>query len=64
MFNEKNRAKEIKIEATGWADFVFDKDYKLPSLQEVENHINARQTLPDISSAKDIKENGVNIGDM
>lgn len=32
------RAKEIKVES-GWADFVFDKEYKLPSLTEVEKHI-------------------------
>lgn len=34
------RAKEVIVETAGsWADYVFDKDYKLPSLTEVENHI-------------------------
>lgn len=58
------RAKEVKIEASGWADFVFDKNYKLPSLKEVENHINKKQTLPGIPSEKEVKENGVDIGNM
>ena len=57
------RAKEIKVEAD-WADFVFDKDYKLPTLQEVETHINEYKHLPNIPSEKQVKEEGVNIGEM
>ncbi|SHF23709.1 hypothetical protein [Dysgonomonas macrotermitis] len=57
------RAKEVKVE-TGWADFVFDKDYKLPTLQEVENHINEYKHLPDIPSEKEVKENGISLGEM
>jgi len=34
--NGKIRAKEIKVE-TGWADYVFDDDYKLPNLSQVQN---------------------------
>ena len=57
------RATEVKVEA-GWSDFVFDKDYKLPTLQEVENHINEHKHLPDIPSEKEVKENGVSLGEM
>lgn len=57
------RATEVKVE-TGWADFVFDKDYKLPTLQEVENHINEHKHLPDIPSEAEVKENGVSLGEM
>lgn len=60
----KIRAEEVIIE-TGWADFVFDKDYKLPSLTEVENHINEHKHLPDIPSEAEVKENGgVGLGEM
>lgn len=58
------RSKEVKIEATGWADFVFDKNYRLPTLSEVESHINQNGTLPDIPSEKEVKENGIDIGEM
>lgn len=58
------RAKEVKIEATGWADFVFSKDYDLPKLSEVEKHINDKQHLPGIPSEKEVLENGVNVVDM
>ena len=57
------RATEVKVEA-GWSDFVFDKDYKLPTLQEVENHINEHKHLPDIPSEAEVKENGVSLGEM
>lgn len=57
------RATEVKVE-TGWADFVFAKDYKLPTLQEVENHIKEHNHLPDIPSEVEVKENGVSLGEM
>ncbi|AXT61643.1 hypothetical protein D1816_15210 [Aquimarina sp. AD10] len=61
--NGKIRAKEISIE-TGWADFVFDKDYDLPTLKEVENHIKKNGHLKDIPSAKEVAKNGVFLGEM
>lgn len=57
------RATEVKVE-TGWADFVFEKDYKLPSLLEVEAHINEHKRLPDIPSEAQVKEEGVGLGEM
>ena len=58
------RSKEVKIEATDWPDFGFDKDYKLPTLQAVEQHINDKGHLPDIPSQKEVVENGVNVVEM
>ncbi|MDN5215683.1 hypothetical protein QQ020_26635 [Fulvivirgaceae bacterium BMA12] len=61
--NGKIRAKEVKIE-TGWSDFVFEDDYELPTLAEVESFIKANKHLPEIPSAKEVAENGVNVGEM
>lgn len=61
--NGQIRAKEIKVE-TGWSDFVFEKDYNLPTLIEVENHIKEKGHLKDIPSAKEVKENGIFLGEM
>ncbi|QXP60425.1 hypothetical protein [Olleya sp. HaHaR_3_96] len=61
--NGNIRAKEIKVE-TEWADFVFNEDYKLPTLQEVENHIKENKHLKDIPSAKEVEENGIFLGEM
>ena len=61
--NGNIRAKEIKVE-TGWSDFVFHDDYKLPTLQEVEKHIEEKGHLKDIPSAKEVAENGIFLGEM
>jgi len=61
--NGKIRTKEVKVE-TGWADFVFEDDYILPTLSEVENHINEKGHLKDIPSADEVAENGINIGEI
>ncbi|WP_340063197.1 hypothetical protein [Ascidiimonas aurantiaca] len=61
--NGNIRAKEIKVE-TGWPDFVFYDDYKLPTLQEVENHIKEKGHLKDIPSAREVEENGILLGEM
>lgn len=61
--NGRIRAKEIKVE-TGWSDFVFEKDYNLPTLEEVEKHIREKGHLKDIPSAREVKENGIFLGQM
>ncbi|SHF15335.1 hypothetical protein [Dysgonomonas macrotermitis] len=57
------RATEVKVE-TGWADFVFADDYKLPTLKEVEAHITEHRHLPGIPSEAEVKAEGVSLGDM
>jgi hypothetical protein len=59
-------AKEIKVEtsSTTWADFVFEGNYQLPTLQEVEAHIQEKGHLKDIPSAQEVAENGINLGEM
>ena len=61
--NGKIKAKEIKVE-TGWSDFVFEADYRLRPLAEVEQFIEENKHLPDIPSAKEVETNGVNVGEM
>ena len=61
--NGKIRAKEIKVE-TNWADFVFTKDYNLPTLEEVEKHIKEKGHLKDIPSAKEVEKDGIFLGEM
>lgn len=60
----KLTAKEIEIKIDTGADFVFESDYQLPSLSEVENHIKENKHLPDIPSEKEMIENGVNVNEM
>ncbi len=57
------RATEIKV-ATDWSDFVFDPDYDLKSLEQVEEFIDKNGHLPDIPSAEEVEENGISLGAM
>ncbi len=62
---EKILAKEIYVTLQGnWADYVFDKNYALPKLSEVESFYQKNHHLPEIPSAKEVEENGISIGDM
>jgi hypothetical protein len=61
--NGNVRSKEVVVE-TGWADFVFAKEYKLPSLTEVEEYIKENNHLPGIPSAEEIQTNGLKVGEV
>ncbi|MCL9807677.1 hypothetical protein NAT51_19295 [Flavobacterium amniphilum] len=60
----KIEAKEVKITLTPTADFVFEEDYNLPKLEEVEKHIKEKKHLPEIASAKEMEKEGVNVGEF
>ncbi|WP_159451689.1 hypothetical protein [Pedobacter africanus] len=62
--NGKVRAQEIKVETANWPDYVFAKDYSLPTLQETEKHIKDKGHLPGIPSAAEVKANGIDLGEM
>jgi hypothetical protein len=56
---------EIKVEnVSNWADFVFEPDYNLRSIEEVESYIKENKHLPDIPSEKEVKEEGISVGEM
>jgi len=64
VISNKLEAKEIKVTESPTADFVFEEDYRLPTLQEVEQHIKEKKHLPEIASAKQMEKEGVNIGEF
>ena len=45
-------------------DYVFEKGYKLNSLEHVEKFVNKEKHLPEIPSAKEMKEHGIDIAEM
>jgi len=61
----KIEAREVIVTATNpFPDFVFDENYHLMPLQELESSIKSQKHLPEIPSAGDVKEHGLNLGDM
>lgn len=49
---------------TPFPDYVFDKDYKLPTLAETENYIKQHKHLPEVPSAAEVEKEGMSLSDM
>ncbi|MEO9802760.1 MAG: hypothetical protein ABJF04_05915 [Reichenbachiella sp.] len=59
------RATEVRVLADiSVPDYVFEEDYRLRTLQETKAFISANKHLPEIPSAAEISENGIDLGDM
>ncbi|MCR9065744.1 MAG: hypothetical protein NXI00_17365 [Cytophagales bacterium] len=55
---------KVALASTGdWADYVFEKDYKLMDLVELEGFINNNKHLPNVPSAEGIVESGLDVGE-
>ncbi|MFH6966178.1 hypothetical protein [Flavobacterium sp. FlaQc-28] len=57
-------SKEVKVDMNGWSDFVFKKEYNLPTLEQVEKHIAEKGHLENIPSEDEVLKNGINLGEM
>lgn len=60
--NGNIRAKKLIVTQNGWPDYVFSTTYKLRPLAEVADYVQANKHLPDIPSAKEVEEKGLDIG--
>src|SRR5690606_3679842 len=49
---------------TQWADYVFADNYNLKSLKEVEQFIKQNGHLPNVPSAAQVEENGIEVGEI
>lgn len=61
--NGNVRAKEIRVNSN-WADYVFEDNYRLRPLTEVETFIRQHKHLPGIKDAKSIQEEGLDLSSM
>jgi trimeric autotransporter adhesin len=60
--NEKLWVSNFKIKYTNenqWSDKVFEKGYKMLSINELEDFVNQNKHLPNIPSATEVVRNGV-----
>ncbi|MFH1052071.1 MAG: hypothetical protein V1779_14210 [bacterium] len=63
-------ANEIVVTQTNgtwdatWPDYVFNNDYKIISISDLEKYIILNKKLPDLPTLDDVKKNGINIVDM
>ena len=47
-----------------WPDYVFGKDYERMSLYELEEYIGLNHHLPEVPSAEEVSEQGIDLGEM
>lgn len=63
--NGKIACEEVLVQDNAsWPDYVFNKDYNLMSLEELESSINENNHLPGLPPASEVEENGFNVADM
>lgn len=62
--NGNIRAKEIKVDASNWPDYVFEDGYKVGKLEELESYIKAYKHLPEMPGATEVESNGVELGTL
>lgn len=57
-------ATSITVKQYPWADYVFKENYNLMSLPALKRYVQLNCHLPEIPSEKEIRENGLNIGEL
>lgn len=54
----------LPSDPTNWSDFVFDNDYELMPLQDVEKFIQKNKHLPEIPSTAEVHKEGLDLAQM
>jgi hypothetical protein len=63
--NGKIWTQEVNVAMTNpGPDYVFEKDYDLLSLTELETYINQNKHLPEVPAAKEMEKDGLNLKEM
>lgn len=57
-------SREVKVIVDAGADFVFENDYKLNSLDFLDKFIKENKHLPEIASAEEMRKDGINLSEM
>ncbi|MCR9153134.1 MAG: hypothetical protein NXI09_03430 [Bacteroidetes bacterium] len=67
LYVEKGiRTERVKVDiakTNGWADYVFEEDYDLISLEELESYIHDQGHLPGIPTREQLEEEGLDLAE-
>lgn len=61
------RTEKVKVDvaaSNGWADYVFENDYKLMDLNSLETYIKKNKHLPEVPSTDEAIEKGIELKEM
>ncbi len=56
--------REVRVDNDNWADYVFQDEYELPTLEQVQQHIAEHGHLINVPSAEEVAAHGVELGEM
>lgn len=62
--NGTMHSKAVVVDMTGWSDYVFNRNYKLPALAGLKSYIDKSHHLPDMPSETEVERDGLNLGEM
>jgi hypothetical protein len=57
-------SEEVKVEVVNGPDYVFEPNYDLRTLEETQQYITENKHLPEIPSAVEMENDGVELGEM
>ncbi len=58
-------SEEVRVQLqSAWPDYVFEKNYRKLSLDELEKYVGENKHLPNIPSAKEIEKDGQRLGEI
>jgi hypothetical protein len=58
-------SEEVRVQLkTAWPDYVFEKNYKKLSLDELEKYVGENKHLPNIPSAVEVEKDGQHLGEI
>ena len=56
--------REVEVSLSAFPDYVFEDDYHLMPLRDVESYIKKHKHLPNVPSAKEVEEDGIGLGEL
>lgn len=57
------KSLKLKVQPKWWSDFVFDPEYELMTLTELDKYIKENQHLPGVPTTTEVKSEGIDVGD-
>jgi hypothetical protein len=54
---------KVVVKTYPWPDYVFQPNYRLRPLSEIEQYINKYRHLPEVVTAEKVDKNGLDVGD-
>ncbi|MCL6220765.1 tail fiber protein [Zunongwangia pacifica] len=62
--NGRIHAQEVKVSVDAGADYVFEEEYNLLSIEELKEYLENNKHLPEIVSAKEMQDKGIELSKM